>query len=94
MLQNGEIVEVYEDPMTMTKREGYARIVSHMRELEPGLDLYRVNFIYDAADTIVERKIAQSPLCCCTDPVHPDDPHCRVHGAQIPVHWVTTGGWQ
>lgn len=89
MFQNGKIVEVYEDPMTMIQREGIARIICHVREVEPGLDLYQVNFLFDAPDTIVERKIATSPLCCCTDPVHPDNSQCKVHGAQVPAHWVT-----
>jgi hypothetical protein len=30
----------------------------------------------------------EKPLCVCTDPMHPDNPNCKVHEDQIPVHWV------
>ena len=80
MLKKGAIVEVYEDPLTMVRKEGNAKIIEHVMELEPGLDIYQVNFVGDHPASIVERKIAESPLCTCTDPVHPgDDPNCRVH---------------
>jgi len=79
MFKKDQIVEVYEDPLTMVRKEGDAKIIEHVQEIEPGVDLYRVNFVGDHPQSIVERKIAESPICCCIDPVHPDNQVCRVH---------------
>lgn len=61
MLAKGTIVEVFEDPLTMVRKEGNAKIVEHVAELEPGVDQYRVNFIGDDAGTVVVRTIAEKP---------------------------------
>jgi len=70
MFAKGTIVEIFEDPMTMTRKEGNAKIVKHVMELGPGMDVYRVNFIGDDPGTIVERKIA-SPSCMECNQVKP-----------------------
>jgi len=81
MFSKGKIVEVYEDPLTMKRKEGNARIVKHVQELAPGVNLYRVNFIGDDPKTIVFRKVLEIPLCLCCDPVHyGDNEDCPVHG--------------
>jgi hypothetical protein len=61
MLEKGTIVEVFEDPLTMVRKEGNAKIVEHVVELEPGLHQYRVNFIGDDPRTIVVRTIVEKP---------------------------------
>lgn len=87
MFGKGEIVEVFEDPMTMTRKEGSARIVEHVEVIIPGLDLYRVNFIGDDPRTIVERQVAEVAMCCCRV-VEGDNYQCRVHGSNVNAHWV------
>jgi hypothetical protein len=58
MLDQGTIVEVFEDPLTRVRKEGNAKIVEHVAELEPGLHQYRVNFVGDDLQTVVVRTIA------------------------------------
>lgn len=62
MLQAGNVVEVYEDPLTMVRKEGNAKIVEHVLELEPGVDQYKVNFFGDDPRTIVVRTIVEKPV--------------------------------
>jgi hypothetical protein len=88
MFANREIVEVYADPKTKTRKEGNARVVSHLREIEPGVHQYKVNFIGDCESVVVTRVIADEPMCTCCDPVHPDDANCLVHGIKS-AHWVS-----
>ncbi len=81
MIKNGTIVEVYEDPLTMTCKEGNARIVEHVVELEPGVNQYKVNFIGDDPEMTVVRTVAEKPLCTCCDSRHEgDEVNCPVHG--------------
>ncbi len=61
MLGKGTIVEVFEDPLTMVCKEGNARIIEHVLELEPGVDQYKVNFFGDCPETIVVRTIVEKP---------------------------------
>lgn len=89
MLAKGTIVEVYEDPLTMIRKEGNAKIMGYVMELESGVNQYVVHFVGDAPGFHVVRMISENePLCCCTDPVRPDNHSCKVHGASIPAHWV------
>lgn len=80
MYKTGEIVEVYEDALTMQRKEGNAVVVEALYEKEPGVGVYRVLFVGDERRSVVTRTIAKEPLCVCVDPVHPDNPRCRVHG--------------
>jgi hypothetical protein len=57
MLKSKQIVMVYEDPYTRQKPEGEARIIKHLTELAPGVDLYLVHFIGDQPSQTVERII-------------------------------------
>lgn len=52
-----QIVMIYEDPYTCQKPEGDARIIKHLTELAPGVDLYLVHFIGDQPSQNVERII-------------------------------------
>ncbi len=61
MLAKGTIVEVFEDPLTMVRKEGNAKIIRHVVELEPGVDQYQVNFFGDCPETIVVRTIVEKP---------------------------------
>lgn len=83
MLANGTMVEVFEDPLTMTVKEGNAKIIGHVLNFEPGVDQYVVNFVEDDPRSHVVRTIAEKPLCICTDPIHPDNLRCRVHGQKL-----------
>jgi len=86
MFANREIVEVYADPKTKKCKEGNARVVARVAEVEPGLHQYKVNFIGDCESVVVTRVIADEPMCSCCDPVHPDDPNCLVQIKS--AHWV------
>ncbi len=89
MITKGTIVEVFEDPLTMIRKEGNAKIMGHVMELEPGVNQYVVHFVGDADGFHVVRMISENgPLCVGTDPVRCDNPQCRVHGGQISAHWV------
>jgi len=46
-MKKGDIVEVYEQPLTQTKSEGKAKLVSFIRLLDIGVELWRVKFIND-----------------------------------------------
>jgi hypothetical protein len=58
MYSVGTIVEVFEDPLTKRVKEGDAKIISHVMELEPGVHQYEVNFIGDGAAARYVRTIA------------------------------------
>jgi hypothetical protein len=62
MYRNGTIVEVFEDPLTMKRKEGNAMIVRHELEIERGLDQYWVNFVGDDPKAIYLRTISYVPL--------------------------------
>lgn len=84
MFANGTIVEVYEDPLTMARKEGNARVIEHVLELEPGVDQYKVNFIGDDPEMVVVRTVASDPICSCCDSHHEgDDENCPVHGKVV-----------
>ena len=76
MITSGSIVEVFEDPKTRQKKEGNARIIAHVRELEPGVNQYIVNFVGDDRGVTVTRTIADE--CCCFE-MAGDNPKCTVH---------------
>ena len=78
MFENGRIVEVYEDPLTMNHKEGNAKIIEHVVELEPGVDQYKVNFVGDDPSLVVVRTIVEEP-CACAEFI-PDSPLCKRHG--------------
>lgn len=81
MIAIGTIVEVYEDPWTMLHKEGNAKIVEQITKSDIGIDLYDVCFIGEDQRMVVQRWIAEKPLCTCCDPTHAgDDVNCPVHG--------------
>ncbi|RJP53330.1 MAG: hypothetical protein C4583_04955 [Anaerolineaceae bacterium] len=84
MIKNGTIVEVYEDPLTMKRKEGNARIVKFLYEDEPGFGCYLVHFIGDAPEFFVQRFVADKPTCTCCDSLHAgDDVNCPVRGKAV-----------
>ncbi len=87
MLKAGDVVDIFEDPLTMVRKEGNAEIVEHVVELEPGVNQYKVHFFGDSPDTIVVRTIADEPICTGTNPIDCDDENCKAHGVQA-AHWV------
>lgn len=88
MLAKGTIVEVFEDPLTMRTKEGNAKIMGHVSNLDDGLDQYIVHFVGDAPNFHVVRTIAEV-RCTGIDPIHCDDENCKVHGDAIRAHWVS-----
>jgi|CXWL01.1.fsa_nt_gi hypothetical protein len=76
MIAKGTIVEVYEDPLTMMRKEGNAEIIRHVSDGSDGLSLYSVRFIGEGMD--VQRWVAEKPLCCCFEKVGDND-QCPVH---------------
>lgn len=85
MIAKGTIVEIYEDPFTMQRKEGNATVIQHLLEIEPGVNQYRVHFIGDVSGLNVTRTIVEKPQCVCCDPIHAgDNKNCLVHSA----HWV------
>jgi hypothetical protein len=78
MLANGRIVEIYEDPLTMQRKEGNAKIITHLKELEPGVNQYVVNFVGDERSITVTRTIADQPKCTCLEYAG-DDVNCPEH---------------
>lgn len=79
MIAKGTIVTIYEDPLTMTRKEGNATVIEHVCELEDGVDQYKVNFIGDDLSLVVVRTIAAHPMCVCHEK-QGDNSDCRVHG--------------
>jgi hypothetical protein len=82
MIANGTIVEVYEDPLTMQRKEGNAKILEHVLELDPGVDQYKVNFVGDDEEMFVVRTIVSKPTCCCYEIVGDND-QCKVHAKHL-----------
>lgn len=78
MISIGTIVEVYEDPWTMMHKEGNAKIVEQIAESYCGIDLYGVCFIGDDSKMVVQRWIADKPLCCCYEKAGDND-QCPIH---------------
>lgn len=76
MISRNAIVEVFEDPKTRKKKEGNARVIAHVRELEPGVNQYLVNFVGDDRAVIVTRTIVDE--CCCEE-MASDNHKCLVH---------------
>lgn len=56
-ISKGTIVEVFEDPISKTKKEGNARVVGRV-----DVDLYQVNFIGDDPEMIVHRYIVEDQI--------------------------------
>ena len=54
-LKKGDVVKIYEQPLSETKFEGEAKLISFIRFLNVGVELWRVKFIDD--DMIVNRAI-------------------------------------
>jgi len=54
-MKRGDIIQVYEQPLTQTKPEGEAKLVSFIQKLNTGVELWRVKFIEDGQ--IVSRAI-------------------------------------
>jgi len=54
-MKKGDIVQVYEQPLTQTKPEGEAKLVSFIQKLNTRVELWRVKFIEDGQ--IVSRAI-------------------------------------
>ena len=54
-MKKGDIVEIYEQPLTETKSEGEAKVISFIRQLHVEVEFWRVKFISDGA--IVSRAI-------------------------------------
>lgn len=51
-MKKGQIVIIYEDPITCQRREGEAKLVSQMRgDTGDGLELWEVKFINDGYET-------------------------------------------
>jgi len=46
-MKKGDIVEIYEQPLTKTKYEGKAKLISPIRGLRVGIELWRVKFLID-----------------------------------------------
>jgi len=61
MLTNGKTVEIFEDPLTMIRKEGNAQIMGFVQEIEPGVNQYVVHFIEDAPGFHVIRMICDAP---------------------------------
>ena len=76
MISRNAIVEIFEDPKTRKKKEGNARVIAHVRELEPGVNQYLVNFVGDDKSILVTRTIVDE--CCCFE-MAGDNPKCLVH---------------
>lgn len=81
IIPNGTIVDVYEDPITQFHLEGKAKVISHLREVSPGLNAYEVQFIEskDYSDVIFERRIADEKPCFCFEK-EGDNENCPQHG--------------
>jgi len=54
-MKKGDVVKIYEQPLTKTKLEGKAKLLSFIRLSNVGVELWRVKFISDGA--IVNRAI-------------------------------------
>ena len=54
-MKKGDVVSIYEQPLTETKYEGEARLVSFIQVLNTGVELWRVKFIDD--DQVVSRAV-------------------------------------
>ena len=54
-MKKGDIVEIYEQPLSKTKFEGEAKLISFIRQLNTDVELWRVKFLIDSA--IVNRAI-------------------------------------
>jgi len=46
-MKKDDIVEIYEQPLTETKLEGKAKLISLIRGLNVGIELWRVKFLSD-----------------------------------------------
>jgi|CXWL01.1.fsa_nt_gi hypothetical protein len=79
MIAKGTIVEIFEDPFTRTRKEGNAKVVVHIQELQPGVDQYKVHFIGDDDGLAVTRTIVEPPRCCCYER-QDDNINCPIHG--------------
>lgn len=79
MLKKGTIVEIFEDPFTRTRKEGDARVIAHLQELQSGVDQYKVHFLGDADGVSVTRTIVEPSQCCCYECVG-DNVNCPIHG--------------
>lgn len=82
MISRNAIVEVFEDPKTRKKKEGNARVIAHVRELEPGVNQYVVNFVGDERSITVTRTIADQPKCTCLEYAG-DDVNCPEHAKVV-----------
>ena len=54
-MKKGDIVEIYEWPLTEAKPEGKAKLISLIREANVGLELWQVKFLSDG--DVVSRAI-------------------------------------
>jgi len=54
-MKKGNIVKIYEQPVTEIKYEGKAKLVSFIRVLNVGVELWRVKFLSDGE--IVSRAV-------------------------------------
>lgn len=78
MIAKGTIVEIYDDPITRTRKEGNAKVIAHTQKLQPGVDQYKVHFVEDPDGVSVIRTIVEQPLCCCYER-EGDNVNCPVH---------------
>ena len=53
----GDIVMIYQDPITQLKPEGKARLVCKIMDWEDGIERWRVHFLEDGPDETFERNI-------------------------------------
>jgi hypothetical protein len=82
MITRNAIVEIFEDPKTRKKKEGNARVIAHVREFEPGVNQYLVNFVGDERSITVTRTIADQPKCTCLEYAG-DDVNCHEHAKVV-----------
>lgn len=46
-MKKGDIVSIYEQPLSRTGFEGKARLISYIQQLDMGVEYWRVKFIDD-----------------------------------------------
>lgn len=79
MIATGTIVEIYEDPFTKMRKEGDAKVIAYLQELDPGVHQCKVHFLEDKEGVAVTRTIVNGIQCTCLQ-YEGDDINCRAHG--------------
>ena len=56
-MKKGNIVKIYEQPLSETTFEGEARLISFIQELNTGVEYWKVKFTDDYGGDVVSRAI-------------------------------------